>query len=82
MENVKKWNKAHEVLMAIGIGYLCGVWQKSKRYHGPTRSKTEKDSGAAKSVGVAVVLRDYFSRKNLDAIKRRKVGLWKPYSAR
>lgn len=75
-------NQAHQILKAIGIGYLCGTWARQSKYIGPTRSKTEKDKDAAKSVGVAVVLRDYFSRKNLEAIKRRKVGSWKPFAQR
>ena len=72
-------NKAHEVLKAIGAGDFCGVWAKTKRYSGPTLCKSGKDKEdkrIAREVGIAVVLRNYFTRKNLEVMqaKRRKAN--------
>jgi len=62
-------NPAYRILNAIGLGNLCGVWEKTKRYKGPTRAKTVQRP----HYSVADALREWNTSKNLAAMKVRRI---------
>lgn len=64
MSAFKKTNPAHRILRALGLSHLCGVWEKTKSYHGPTRP----DPRTVKKYRYADALREAFTRKQKESM--------------